>query len=359
MTRWSVALATHNGARFLEEQLASLLDQERRPDEIVAYDDGSTDGSVGLIESFAATAPIPVRVVRGVRRQGSDVGFGRAVSACSGELVALADQDDVWHPEKLATLDATFEHHPRATLVFSDAAVVDASLRPTGQRLWETLGLDGGTVRQLAGRDALPRLLRQPLVTGATAAVRRWVATLAFPMPTGIPRRHDGWLAVVAAALGPVEPVAAPLIDYRQHPAQQVGISSSSRRLPRLPSRHADPAAVDSLLQLCAALLERLEVARGDVARSTGCPDLEWAGESWAIVSDYQAHLRSRRAVAVLPALDALRLVARETRSGHYSRWSSGGSSALADALRTLSRPPHLHGASEDAPDGVAEPGQG
>src|SRR4029079_17285220 len=98
-----------NGARFLPEQLRSIAAQTRPPDELIVCDDRSTDETAQVIEAFAATAPFPVRLVRNEERLGSTRNFERAVSLCDGSLIALADQDDSWHPEKLARLQATAE----------------------------------------------------------------------------------------------------------------------------------------------------------------------------------------------------------------------------------------------------------
>ena len=98
----SVALCTYNGERFLEEQLASLEAQERRPDELVVCDDRSTDNTVSLLESFARTASFPVRIHINPINLGSTVNFDRAMRLCAGSLIAFCDQDDIWSPVHLS-----------------------------------------------------------------------------------------------------------------------------------------------------------------------------------------------------------------------------------------------------------------
>ena len=100
--RFSVVLSTYNGERFLEHQLASLSGQQRLPDELVIRDDSSTDRTYGILERFAATAPFAVTLMRGDRRLGSTPSFELALGRCTGDVVALCDQDDVWLPGKLA-----------------------------------------------------------------------------------------------------------------------------------------------------------------------------------------------------------------------------------------------------------------
>jgi len=100
----SVALCTYNGAAYLGEQLDSIVAQSRPPDELVVCDDGSTDGTVGLLQAFVPEAPFPVRLYRNERNRGFAKNFERAISLCTGDFIALSDQDDVWKPEKLARL---------------------------------------------------------------------------------------------------------------------------------------------------------------------------------------------------------------------------------------------------------------
>ena len=113
--RFSVAMCTYNGARFVAEQLESVAAQTRPPSELVVCDDRSTDGTARLVEQFAARAPFPVRLFVNERNLGSTANFGRAVTLAEGDLVALCDQDDVWRPEKLEPTEGKPKPRPRRT----------------------------------------------------------------------------------------------------------------------------------------------------------------------------------------------------------------------------------------------------
>src|SRR6266567_6944512 len=106
-SRISVAMCTYNGARFLREQLESIAAQSRLPDELVVCDDGSTDETVETIKAFVGRAPFAVRLEINSKNLGSTKNFEKAIGLCEGEIIALADQDDVWKPQKLAVLEAT------------------------------------------------------------------------------------------------------------------------------------------------------------------------------------------------------------------------------------------------------------
>src|SRR6478609_12105203 len=97
----SVAMATYNGAKFLQAQLDSLAAQTQLPDELVVGDDGSSDDTLAILEAFAASAPFPVRVDRNETRPDYGDNFMRTALRCTGDYIAFCDQDDVWLPEKI------------------------------------------------------------------------------------------------------------------------------------------------------------------------------------------------------------------------------------------------------------------
>lgn len=219
--RISVALCTYNGARFLEAQLASYLAQTRLPDELVACDDGSTDGTQAILERFAKRAPFPVRVEHNPTRLGSTKNFEKAVGLCAGALIATSDQDDVWLPHKLAASEAAFATEPQLGLVFGDAEVVDDDLRPLGHTMWQAIHLGPKLRRRIRGGKAFPILLRQWLVTGATMTFRASYRSHVLPIPESW--IHDGWIAFIIGALAPIGVLDGATVQYRQHAAQQIG----------------------------------------------------------------------------------------------------------------------------------------
>src|SRR5687768_17349654 len=98
----SVAMTTYNGASYLREQLDSILAQTRMPDEVIVCDDRSTDATPELLREYSARAPVPMTIVFNEQRLASTKNFEQAIRLCSGEIIALSDQDDVWYPHKLA-----------------------------------------------------------------------------------------------------------------------------------------------------------------------------------------------------------------------------------------------------------------
>jgi hypothetical protein len=309
--KFGIALCTYNGERYLRAQLDSIAAQTRRPDLLLACDDASQDGSVALLEAWAALAPFEVRIVRNAANLGYLRNFEQAIAHCDTELIALCDQDDCWRADKLEKLEAVFHSDAAAEAVFSDAEIVDGDLRPLGYSLLDVLRLSADERGSaLAGR-LLPVLLRRNVAAGATLAFRARLKARALPMPAGVV--HDEWIALIAAAAGTLRFVPESLIRYRQHGANQIGarrwdLAERYRSLRK--SRRGENQRVLALMQ---RLQERL------------------AGRDAAIAGKI-AHLERRVA---LPEARPLRLpaVAGEFINGGYSTYASGWRAALRDLV--------------------------
>src|SRR2546430_3977128 len=219
----SIALCTCNGELYLREQLESIANQTRLPDEVVVSDDCSTDRTLEIIDDFAATAAFPVRVHVNEQNVGSTKNFERAISLCEGNIIALSDQDDFWFPDKLRRIEDCFAREPQVGLVFADAEVVDEHLLPLGYRLWESIGFDDTRRKLMRTGRALDVLLPGWTVTGATMAFRANFRNLILEIPTDLPLIHDGWIALMISSVSDVSFIEEPLIKYRQHARQQIG----------------------------------------------------------------------------------------------------------------------------------------
>src|ERR1041385_2324822 len=113
-------MCTYNGAEFLTAQWESILAQSRKPDEVVVCDDGSSDGTRSLLEQLAQQSSVPVTLRFNEQNLGSVKNFEQAIRLCTGEIIALSDQDDVWRRDKLQLIEQAFSKQSTG-LVFSDA----------------------------------------------------------------------------------------------------------------------------------------------------------------------------------------------------------------------------------------------
>ena len=210
----SVAMCTWNGAAFVEQQLASIAAQTRRPDELVICDDHSDDATPRALERFSVTAPFEVRIFRNGERIGTTRNFEQAIARCRGDVIFLSDQDDRWMPEKVAIMADAFVRDIRIGCVFTDAKLGDGSL-------WDHIGFDEGERGDVHRGKAFEVLIRQNVATGATMAFRAKWRDAILPIPAEVV--HDRWIAVILAAISRVDCIEQQLIEYRVHPEQQIG----------------------------------------------------------------------------------------------------------------------------------------
>jgi glycosyltransferase involved in cell wall biosynthesis len=217
----SVALCTYNGSQFLNEQLESIAAQTRPPDEVVIFDDCSSDDTVAVARRFAGRAPFPVHVEVQPHNLGCRDNFAACIAACTSETIALSDQDDVWLPHKLERLARALHEQPDAAFAFSDAGLVNQALEPIPYTLWEAKRFATVELDCFERRRGFDVLLRRQIVTGATVAFRTRFRDLLLPIPPGWV--HDEWIALVLSAVAWGVPVKEPLIKYRQHARQQIG----------------------------------------------------------------------------------------------------------------------------------------
>ncbi len=218
----SIAMCSYNGAQFIKDQLESLAAQKRLPDEMVICDDGSNDATVEAIERFLPKAPFPTRLIVNKKNLGVTRNYEQAMAMCKGDVIAFADQDDIWHPEKLLRFATAFEHRPMLGSLFSDASVIDAAGRPSGYTLWQSIRFNRRERERVRSGRALDVLMKYNVASGATMAFNsRLYKKLLLPIPKDC--LGDHWMAVICSAIGELGMIEEPLIQYRKHQGQHVG----------------------------------------------------------------------------------------------------------------------------------------
>jgi glycosyltransferase involved in cell wall biosynthesis len=322
--RLTIAICTYNGATYLPAQLDSLLVQTRPPEEIVISDDASSDGTMAILDAFAADARARGIDVR-MSRQASNVGFvenfSSALRQTTGDVVFMCDQDDVWRADKLAVMSARFDADPQLLLLHSDARLVDAQGRSLQCSMFEALQMTASEKQAIHDGRAFDVVMRRSFVTGATAALRREAIALALPIaPDWI---HDEWIAAVVSAAGKMDFVDVPLIDYRQHGGNQIG--ARKRTLTMKWQDLIRPRG--AFLASEATRLRRLEAY---LLQASG---FDGAARAAQVVHKC-GHFERRVAIGRLPKYRRLMPVLREARAGDYVRYGTGVRSMLRDLLR-------------------------
>jgi glycosyltransferase involved in cell wall biosynthesis len=179
-------MATYNGAKHIQEQLDSFLEQTRIPDELVVCDDGSTDDTLDILERFHVKAPFDVKIYRNEINLGFTKNFEQALLKCSGDLLFLSDQDDLWFNNKLSEVERVFLANATKLLVVSDGNLVDENLN------WHGVTALSQVLSGYGSSDAL--------VVGALTAMRKEYLSFALPVPEGLVG-HDIWLHNLARHL--------------------------------------------------------------------------------------------------------------------------------------------------------------
>lgn len=322
----SVAMCVRDAGRFLGPQLESIAAQTRCPDELVVVDDGSVDGSASVVQAFAEDSPFPVRLEVGDVSVGPIRAFERAIGATSGELVALSDQDDLWYPDKLATLEMALQQCPQVDLVYSDADLVDADGRPAAGSLWSRLEASPRRRQAVEAQPPGP-LLRMSLVSGCALAFRSTLRRGALPFPSSLEQQpgvlfHDRWLALVAACGRGIRAVDERLFAFRIHDGQLTG-------LPERPSRSYASLglSVEESVPYQEALFHQIQdlSQRCEVLRSSPSV-LEQLDGARSLVAMRSTLPRGR--------LQRASIVGRALLAGRYRRSGRGIRAAGADLLR-------------------------
>lgn len=190
-------------------------------------DDASGDGTIAIVERVVAewnssqVTPIDLVVLRNATPLGVTSNFEQAIAACGGDLIALSDQDDVWHPGRLARILDVWAERPTVRVVATDATLVDREGVGLGYSLFEALEVTKRDLALVNGREPFAALMRRNIMTGATMVFSREVLDVAVPFPSSWV--HDEWIATMGAALGDVVLLDDQLIDYRQHGGNQIG----------------------------------------------------------------------------------------------------------------------------------------
>lgn len=225
-------MCTYNGERYVLEQLASIAKQERLPDELIVVDDGSQDTTVYLVRQFAESVPFAVKVHENEQNLGSTKSFERALMACTGDIIAFADQDDRWREDRLSKTEAYFLANPTMDAVFSDAEIIDDDSVPQGRRIWEEVQFTPEARTRWLQGEAYQMLYFSYVVTGATLAIRRTLIPLIVPFPTNVPVLiHDAWIALITALRDTIGFIDDTLIYYRQHTQQQIGFKPARKKV--------------------------------------------------------------------------------------------------------------------------------
>lgn len=209
----SVALAAYKGEQYISEQIDSILSQLGENDELIISDDYPAGKTREIILGYQSED----KRIRYIEGEGKGVvrNFENALNACSGDVVFLSDQDDVWMPDKVRLVMKAFSDG--ADLVLHDASVTDSDLNITEPSYFAVHGSNASFSGNLA---------RNTFV-GCCMAFRKEVLHECLPFPEALPM-HDWWIALVAMKKKRnVVLLSQPLIKWRRHSSTVTGQKTS------------------------------------------------------------------------------------------------------------------------------------
>lgn len=200
----SIAMAYYNGGMYIKEQMNSILSQLGKKDEVIVSVDGASDGSQPLLMQMAEEDS-RVRVIKGPGK-GVVKNFENAIRHCTGDIIYLSDQDDIWKPDKVKSVNKAFEDS-EIKAVLHDAEIIDENGRPTGEKSLFNL--------RKSKEGILKNLVKNSYV-GCCMAFRKELIPVICPIPKEM-YMHDYWIGTAAEYMGKVCFLRKQLIGYRRH----------------------------------------------------------------------------------------------------------------------------------------------
>lgn len=219
----SVVVATYNGARYIKEQLDSIIHQTYPNIEIVITDDKSTDETMSILEAYAVKYS-NIRVYQNETNLKYVKNFEKGMGLAKGEFIAPSDQDDIWELDKLQVL---MDHMGDHAIIYCNSVLIDANGKKMGQQLSDIKRLDSfdSCLNYAIGNSA----------PGHAMIIRKQVIQDCGVFPTMIP--HDYWLGFVATFNSQVYFLDKVMVLYRQHDANVFGAAKAADRVAPKPKK--------------------------------------------------------------------------------------------------------------------------
>lgn len=221
----SIAMATYNGAKYIKEQLDSILNQSVADFELVICDDVSTDNTWNILENYK-NKDSRIRIYKNEKNLGFIKNFEQTIHRCNGEMIALCDQDDIWLPNHIQVL---LDLIGNKMIACANAEIINGE----GDHLGYTEAwLDA--LDSLADDDVKKGysvfLFRSPFY-GNSMLIKREFFDIALPIPQAA-AAHDMWFSLLGCVYGGINYTWDCVVEYRRH---NYNVSSSkTKRISRV-----------------------------------------------------------------------------------------------------------------------------
>ncbi|SDY98474.1 glycosyltransferase [Tindallia californiensis] len=223
MKKVDILLATYNPNDQYFIQLLKSLDEQSYPNLfLIIRDDSSNSDTFHSISKLVKThiTSFDYRITANQNNLGSNKTFEKLTLDSRGDYVAYCDQDDIWEKDKLTKLVELIEKNKDTVLCYSDLSVIDKD----GVQLAESFKAINRRVNHLYGNQLFKYFLRRNCITGCTMLIKSEIAKNAIPFCSQY-YIHDHWLALFASSRGRISYLPDPLVQYRLHEKNQIGLS--------------------------------------------------------------------------------------------------------------------------------------
>ena len=260
-------MTTYNGEKYLIKQLNSILNQTKKPDEVIICDDGSSDSTVFLVNEFIKENNLNNwQILVNGENLGYIKNFQQALQKASGDIIFLCDQDDIWHKEKIEIMADIMDKNPEIKALAASYELIDGDdnkICDVSEKFYEPKSKTGAFEKVNYGKA-----LYYNIAQGCAEALRREVVEkyceniLSFILP------HDWALNIIAYEYKGLYFLNQKLISYRIHSNNTTGISdndaSVQKRIPRL--RQYESFMADALNL---PISEKQKSEYGDISKFT------------------------------------------------------------------------------------------
>lgn len=208
----SVCMATYNGELYIRKQLHSILSQIGKNDEVIISDDGSIDETISIVESFADNR---IQIINNKRIKGPVLNFENALINSAGEIIYLADQDDIWEINKIRVMTEYLHKHD---MVICDAILIDNNGEVIKDSFYKLRNSGTGFLKNLFKNTYL----------GCCMAFNRKILEKSLPFPSNIPM-HDIWLGMIGELFGTTFFCKEKLVYFRRHTSSASSTGAKSK----------------------------------------------------------------------------------------------------------------------------------
>lgn len=319
----SVAICIYNGAKYIEEQLNSIINQSIQPDEIIVCDDCSSDGSIDIISNVLQNTLIKYKIIKNEVNIGVIKNFEKALINCSGEYIFLSDQDDVWVYDKIEKIISYFNTDINTKVIFTDAELVNHNLKKMNIALWETI--DKNIYNLKTQDDLFEFVLNHNIMTGATMAIKS--DFLDEILPFTYFWMHDYWIAINSILHSNYLMLPEKLILYRQHESNVIG-AKKFNFVKRVHIYLKNIKKLDEIRVQKFAMLNQLYI-KYQYNSNIKCKHLE-------MIRNCKEFWRKLTNIKEMSKIESLLLISNELKNGNYKLYYTGFIGYIRDVISII-----------------------